>query len=163
MSMQTGILRWSAVVALAVLASAGAPAAADRVLPPFTVVDAAGAAVPSADLAQGNNWILIYTRVACGPCVELLNVLKADDPPAWRARVRVVVGGAAPEGLAAMPQQFPQLTGASWYADADGSVARALALSGAPAVFGMRDQAIAWTSQGSLPISRTLIAGWINQ
>jgi len=161
--MRKGILRLSAVVALALLVCAGAPAAADRALPLFNVADAAGAAVPSTDLAQGNNWILIYTRVACEPCAQLLNVLKIDDPPAWTARIRVVAGGATPEGLAAMQQQFPQLTGASWYADADGSVARALSLSGAPAVFGMRDRAIAWTSQGSLPISRTLIAGWVNQ
>ena len=52
------------------------------------------------------------------------------------------------------------LNGAVWYADSTGAAARALALTGAPAIYGIRAQTIAWTSQGLLPITRAQISGW---
>jgi hypothetical protein len=160
MTMINGIRTLAAVV-LAMLLSASGPAAADRPLPAFAVTDLTSATVATADLGDANSWLLIYTRVVCAPCEQLLNQWRVDDPPASTGRIRVVVGGATPADVAAIRQRFPQLAGATWYADADGSAAKGLALTGAPAVFGLRGQTIVWTSQGALPITRTLIAGWV--
>jgi hypothetical protein len=135
-------------------------AANDRRLPEFSIVAATGETIGSADVGDANAWLMIYTRVGCAPCDELLNLWTPADSPAPAARVRVIVGGLAPSSLAAMQTQYLPLAGAGWYADPDGSAARALALGGAPAVFGVRDRTIVWTSQGVLPITRTLLAGW---
>ena len=163
MTMLTNIARLPAALVIAAVLCAGVASAADRRLAAFTVLNDAGNPVESPDLAEGGGWLLIYTRVACGSCDQVLDLWTADDPVMWTGRIRIVVGGAAPEGVAAFRQRFPSLAGASWYADTDGSAARALGLSGAPAVFGLTDQTIAWTSQGLLPITRTLIMGWMNR
>jgi hypothetical protein len=83
------------------------------------------------------------------------------DAPAAPARVRVIVGAASPATLAQVQARYPLLTGATWYADSNGEAARALGLTGAPVLLGMRGTAIAWTSQGLLPITRSQISGWI--
>jgi len=136
-------------------------AAADKLLPDFDVTSADAATVSSAALADGRHWLLIYVRPDCAPCDAVAHLWTEGDAPAPPARLRVIVGAASPETLREMQARYPLLNGAAWYADSTGAAARALGLSGAPVLLGMRGGAIAWTSQGLLPITRSQISGWI--
>lgn len=147
----------AAVAGLLVPASAGA---ADRPLPDFAVTSDSGT-VSSAELGDGNHWLLFYMRPDCAPCDAVAYLWTDGDAPAPAARVRVIVGGASPATLARVRASYPMLNGATWFADANGEAARALGLSAAPVLLGMRGTAIAWTSQGLLPITRSQISGWI--
>ena len=169
--MLNALIRSSIALALVVLSS-GAGAAADRPLPAFQVVAAAGQPVASADLGEAGNWLLIYTRPQCAACDRVLRLLVADDSesapqlvltPQSLARVRIVVGGVAGTAVNAFRQRYPALLAAAWYGDPSGDMAAALALHGAPAVFGIHGQNVAWTSQGALPITRSAIAEWLNK
>jgi hypothetical protein len=148
----------AAVAGLLAPASAGA---ADRPLPEFAVVSSDAGTVSSAELGDGNHWLLIYIRPDCAPCDAVAYLWAEGDGPAAPARVRVIVGAASPATLARVQASYPMLNGATWYADANGEAARALGLTSAPVLLGMRGTAIAWTSQGLLPITRSQISGWI--
>ena len=148
----------AAVAGLLTSASAGA---ADRPLPEFAVSSSDAATVSSAELGDGNHWLLVYVRPDCAPCDAVAYLWAEEDAPAPPARVRVIVGTASPATLARVQASYPMLNGATWYADANGEAARALGLTGAPVLLGMRGSAIAWTSQGLLPITRSQISGWI--
>jgi hypothetical protein len=154
-------MRLAIVVVLVLFAAAARPVAADRPLPVFSVLNPAdGAPVQSADLADVNAWLLIYTRKDCNACDQLLQLWTPQDTPTPLGRIRIVAGAVTPGEIAALREEFPLLTDAAWYADSDNSAAHALGLHGAPAVFGMRGQTVMWMSQGVLPITRALIAGW---
>jgi len=156
----TRLIRLLTIVAIVGMLAPRA-GAVDRSVPEFDVTGADGAAVSSTALGDENNWLMIYIRPACAPCEGVVNLWNDDDPPAAPSRVRVIVGGATADLLPQIQAQYPMLGGAAWYADPAGAGARALALTGAPALFGMRGQTIAWTSQGLLPITRSQISGWV--
>ena len=154
---------------LVVLSAVGS-SAADRPLPAFQVVALTGQRVGSADVADTGNWLIVYTRPQCAACDQVLRLLVPADtgpqpaiPPQSLARVRIVVGGAAAPAVNALRQRYPALADARWYGDPSSDMAAALALHGAPAVFGMHDLHIAWTSQGALPITRSAMAEWLNR
>src|SRR5207244_814556 len=115
----------------------------------------------SAELADGNHWLLIYVRPDCAPCDAVAYLWTEGDAPAAPARVRVIVGGATAATLGQVQARYPMLNGAAWYADSNDEAARALGLTGAPVLLGMRGAAIAWRSQGLLAITRSQISGWI--
>ena len=147
-----------AVTGLSVPARA---AAADRLLPDFEVASADAALVSSADLGDANRWLLIYIRPDCTPCDAVVNLWTDAEPPAAPARVRVIVGAASADTLPQVQARYPMLSGAGWYADPTGAAARALGLTGAPVLLGLRGGTIAWISQGLLPITASQISGWI--
>jgi hypothetical protein len=147
-------------IAFAVGVLAPHASAADRRLPEFDVTSADADVVSSTALGDAGNWLLIYIRPACTPCDALVNLWSGGEPPAAVSRVRVIVGAATTDTLRQLQGQYPMLEGAAWYADSTGAAAHALGLGGAPAIYGMRDRSIAWTSQGLLPITRSQISGW---
>ena len=163
------LIRSSIAGALVVLA-AGTGAAADRPLPAFHIVSATGQPVASADLGDAGRWLLVYTRPQCAACDQVLRLLVANDsesapPPVLTpqslAHVRIVVGGVGGAVVNALRQRYPALAAATWYGDPSGDMAAALALHGAPAVFGVNDRHVTWTSQGALPMTRSVIADWL--
>ena len=158
MKINSRLFMIAAVAGLLAPASGGA---ADRPLPDFAVSSPDTGTVSSAELGDGNHWLLIYMRPDCAPCDEVAYLWTEGDAPAPPSRVRVIVGAASPATLARVRASYPMLNGATWYADANGEAARALGLTGAPALLGMRGAAIAWTSHGLLPITRSQISGWI--
>ena len=149
------------IVAVAGLLAPAPAGAVDRPLPDFAVSSPDAGRVSSAELGDTNHWLLIYMRPDCAPCDAVAYLWTDGDAPAPAARVRVIVGGASPATLARVQAGYPMLNGATWYADANGDAARALGLTGGPVVLGMRGAAIAWTSYGLLPITRSQISGWI--
>lgn len=158
MKMTIRLFMIAAVAGLLAPASAGA---ADRPLPDFAVSSSDAGTVSSADLGDGNHWLLIYMRPDCAPCDAVAYLWTDADAPSPPSRVRVIVGGASPATLARVRASYPMLSDATWYADANGEAARALGLTAAPVLLGMHGAAIAWTSQGLLPITRSQISGWI--
>ena len=155
------IIRLFTITAVAGLLAPAPAGAADRPLPDFAVTASDAATVSSAQLGDDHRWLLIYIRPDCAPCDSVVYLWSEGDAPAAPARVRVIVGAASPATLAQVQARYPLLTGATWYADSNGEAARALGLTGAPVLLGMRGTAIAWTSQGLLPITRSQISGWI--
>ena len=149
------------IAVAAVLLVAASAGAADRPLPDFTVSSSDAATVSSAALGAADHWLLIYVRPDCAPCDAVAYLWTDGDAPAPPSRVRVIVGAASPATLARVQASYPMLSGATWYADANGEAARARGRTGAPVLLGMRGAAIAWTSQGLLPITRSQISGWI--
>jgi hypothetical protein len=153
-------IRLFMIAAVSGLLAPASSGAADRPLPDFAVSSNAGT-ISSVELGDGNHWLLIYMRPDCAPCDEVASLWMEGDAPAPPSRVRVIVGTASPATLAIVQTSYPMLNGATWYADANGEAARALGLTGAPVLLGMRGAAIAWTSHGVLPITRSQISGWI--
>jgi len=155
------IIRLLTIAAVAGLLAPAPAGAADRPLPDFAVTASDAATVSSAQLGDADRWLLIYIRPDCAPCDSVVYLWSDGDAPAAPSRVRVIVGAASPAVLAQVQAKYPLLNGAAWYADSNGEAARALGLTGAPVLLGMRGTAIAWTSHGLLPVTRSQISAWI--
>jgi hypothetical protein len=149
------------IAAVAGLLAPASADAADRPLPEFEVTSADAATVSSAALGDSSRWLLIYMRPECPPCDAVAELWSDAESPAPLARVRVIVAATSVETLPQVQARYPMLRGAVWYADSTGAAGRALGLTGAPVLLGMRGEAIAWISQGLLPITRSQISGWI--
>ena len=119
MKINSRLFMIAAVAGLLASASAGA---ADRPLPDFAVTASDAATVSSAELGDGNHWLLIYMRPDCAPCDEVAYLWTEGDAPAPPSRVRVIVGAASPATLARVQASYPMLNGATWYADANGTI-----------------------------------------
>jgi hypothetical protein len=158
MKIHSRLFMIAAVAGLLAPAPAGA---ADRPLPDFAVTASDAATVSSAQLGDGDRWLLIYIRPDCAPCDSVVYLWSDGDAPAAPSRVRVIVGTASAAVLAQVQARYPLLNGADWYADSNGEAERALGLTGAPVLLGMRGAAIAWTSHGLLPVTRSQISAWI--
>lgn len=123
-----------------------------RPLPAFVVTPPGGGeAVDTQALVApaGRTWLLIYMRERCDTCEALLSHLDRDERP-QAARITVIVGGAKPDALAAVAAKYPNLSAARWFADADGSAARALQIDALPVTLGVRGQVIEWGLTGVL-------------
>jgi hypothetical protein len=158
MKITSRLLMIAAIAGLLAPASAGA---ADRPLPDFEVTSADAGTVSSAALGDASHWLLIYIQPDCAPCDAVADLWSDAKPPAPASRVRVVVAATSVERLPQVQARYPMLAGAAWYADSTGAAGRALGLTGAPALLGVRGETIAWTSLGLLPITRSQISGWI--
>lgn len=156
--MNKGVIRnW--LLGLALLASASLPAAASaqasvdqsRPLPSFTVFAPDGRPVPSLSLGGQAPWVLIYVRPDGAATRRVLAAFASWGlPPEARRRVVLVVEGPV-EDAAALAGELPGgAEGVSWFADPAGDAARGLALTGAPAVRGVRSGAVHWALDGAL-------------
>jgi len=107
-----------------------------------------GSTVKSSDWPLQGKWVLIYVEGRCGVCTGLLSRLNKGDYPQLAAWTIVIAGGVQPEGVQALQQRFPDLAGASWYADPSKNVSAALDLRGAPVILGIQDKVVRWGSSG---------------
>lgn len=151
-----GLVRAVATSAmLAVLAGAApGPVLADgvRPLPPFTVVSATGQDVSASHLTTEARWVLICVKPGATATSRLLAALASWQlPPATMNSLVFVVEGSVERASAYLASQpDPRASGLVWYADPDGRAARALGVTGALTLQGIRDGAIDWTVAGVL-------------
>jgi len=142
--------------------SAAAGANERRHLPVFRLTDVTGQAVSSGQLTRAGNWLLVYVRPDCRACDAVLQSVEADDAPWLAPRIAVVVQAVDLAAVEATQRRFPSLAGATWYGDAAAG-ARALRVTNAPVVFGVRDGIIEWSVAGVLSDAtdvKTIMANW---
>ena len=131
----------------------------NRPWPDFPVVSTAGQSKSSRQLSTRNKWLLIYVEPDCRPCEAALKVLDQDPALSNPAqKVIVVVGGRNAAETQRFAQQFAWLPEASWFADANRQSATALGRRGAPIIYGIQDNQIAWSVSGSLADANKLAA-----
>jgi hypothetical protein len=142
----------AAIGAAAIMGTAATAAAQPRQpLPVFSVVDAGGAEVASANLTSQERWLLIYMSPECSPCELLMKSLRRWTSPEMLARTVIVVAG-TPEGARGFIEQHAgtELAGITWYADPEGKAAAALKVKSSPALAGIRAGQINWRLAGVL-------------
>lgn len=151
-----------------VQAGAQNPGAPLTQLPDFTATDATGRLVAAGTLARPSHWLLFYTRDQCVPCDRVLSVLSQSQSPALKRGAPYSIVLAHPrthDALDTERAKYPALTDALWLEEKDGSATTALAVKGAPMLYGMRGSQIAWVVPGGLDNINTVekIAGaWLS-
>lgn len=162
-------VRWAmAVGLLAILLGAGSTeAVAQTPLPGFRVVRPDGTAVSSAQLAPGDQWLLIYLAPGCPSCDRLLAALKDWQSPALLERAVIVVGGQAPTAQSYIQRTEPsEVSSIAWYADAGNEAWTALRLTGTPVLVGVRKGVVEWAVSGVLndPAAlESVVKTWVGQ
>jgi hypothetical protein len=144
-------LIWAGVL-MALLAAPLPLRAIDRApLPAFTTVTATGAAVTSAALSSETKWLLIYVVPGNPACNKLLTALQAWASPAFLSRVVIVVGGKLESAQPFIDSRATTTSGSYlWYADPDGSAAKALQVQSVPTVIAVTQGKIEWKLGGVL-------------
>ena len=154
-----------AAVAVALIA-VGARLAAieERPLPVFSVQDGNGQAASSSQLTAVPQYVLVYVAPGCRPCDRVLDLLKDRQRPEVAQRVVVVVRSDARTASTYIDRQLADVTGATWYADAEGEAYRSLKLTGWPALVGVRQGRIMWSVSGVLNDASTvgsIVQSWV--
>lgn len=147
------------VVTAFVLAGVYASAAAieQRAIPSFTVTRLDGAIVDSRQLTAETQYVLLYVRPDCRPCDRLLALVGSANSPQFTSRVVVLVSGETNTGAGYVSRQIPAEAGPlTWYADTDGGAYRALRLTGAPVLIGVKDGQVMWSVAGVLNDASTV-------
>ena len=136
---------------LAVLALAPAPVTAQqRPWPDFALTRVAdGQSVRSLVLVQDTPSLVVIVRPGCRPCRELVHRLATELRPAPH-RLAILLAGLSPAEALAIRSAEPALPPRVWYVDGPGAALTALQVSGAPALFGLHGDRIAWTLRGSM-------------
>ena len=119
-------------------------------LPDFQLSKVDGTTVSSKQLTSQKKWLLIFTLADCPGCDTLLRVINKNENPDLPVHVVVVVGGAVPAKVQDMSKKFPDLLEAAWYADPSKTGVSQLKLRGLPAVVGMQQDMIMWSTMGIL-------------
>jgi hypothetical protein len=94
----------------------------------------------------------------------VLDLLKDRQRPEIAQRVVVVVRSDAGTASTYIGRQLAYVTGATWYADAQGEAYRSLKLTGWPAVVGVRQGRIMWAVSGVLNDASTvgsIVQSWV--
>ena len=141
----------AAIAAVGIVATAGGPAAAQGSgpLPAFTVVTPAGQAVDSGHLTTSERWLLVYVSPASVASDRLLPALE-EWASADGARVVIVTAGPAVSIDTHVRARLSTQSLTAVYADTDGGVGRALALTSVPALVGIERGVVQWIVQGVL-------------
>jgi hypothetical protein len=133
------------------LLGAGARAAEDGPLPPFTVLGPDGAPVASRELTAQSRWVLLYIAPGCAPCDDLLRASSSWQPRAQPGRIIVLIRGTASDAAAYVERNPPRRAAAvTWFADAGDEAWQALKLTGTPVLIGVQDGEMKWTIAGVL-------------
>lgn len=126
-------------------------------LPAFTATAADGTLVASGDLSAETQYVLVYVKPNCQPCDRVLSLIKAAKSPQFTSRVVVVVNGDVSSGARYVARLVPPEAGPlTWYADSDGSAYRALRMSGAPMLVGVKGGRVMWSIAGVLNDAATV-------
>jgi hypothetical protein len=148
-----------------VMIGAAAPdvRAADKKPVPSVVLQAAdGAPVELAMVATEGAWLVLYVAPGAPATGRLLEALRQWQLPSLD-HVVVIAGGQTAEATAFV-QADHQLQGVRFMLDRDREAWRALQLSGAPTVIGIRNNVIDWRLTGVLndPESlRAVVTTWL--
>jgi hypothetical protein len=123
-----------------------------RVLPDFNVSDRDGRTVPAKTLQRATHWLLIYRTENCIPCDRLMNVLAASENSGLKSGQPyvVLVAGSTSEALEKVRANYSALSDAAWLGDRNGQALVALKPRGAPIVYAMDGNKIAWSVPGNL-------------
>lgn len=155
------------VIAAIAIAASPLRATEERPMPVFSVTRADDTAVPSTQLNAASQYVLIYVRPNCRPCDRLLDLLAHWNAPELTSRVVFLysgTGAAAAEYAAAhVPAEAGQ---AIAYGDPTGDALRALKLTGAPVIIGVRGGRLLWSVSGVLNDAtavESLVKTWITQ
>jgi len=118
-------------------------------LPSFELAAADGARVSSVDWLGQEPWILVYATAGCRPCDDLLASLARLRTEGLVRRTVLVIAAPHGEARAYVQAALPtELRGLRWYADDQAGAWRALQLTGAPMLVGIRDGRIEWAISG---------------
>ena len=140
-----------AVITIVAVLTAAAAAAQDRPVPEFIVRNSADQEVASSVMSVQPKWLLVYLTPDCRPCNSLMRAL-----PKWRSaelmvRVVLVVAGTHADAKAWIEKSLPpDMHTLTWYADPDRRAAKALELTGAPVLIGVRNGHLEWQLGGVL-------------
>jgi hypothetical protein len=142
------------IVALALgafIMTAGTAAAQDRAVPEFTVHDASGGYVASAVLAAQPKSLVVYLGPDCRSCASFMRALPKWQSPGLQTRLILLVMAKPADAAKWIEQTLPEeMRAITWYADPDRSAAKALKLTSAPVLLGVREGKIEWQLAGVL-------------
>jgi hypothetical protein len=108
--------------------------------------------VTSSALSGEAQWVIVYVRPGAVATTRLLEALAAWQlAPEQLRRVVLIVEGPVDKASAYLAGKWTPESGTlTWFADTDGQAARALGLTGAPALKGVRAGEVAWSLEGVL-------------
>ncbi len=135
-----------------------------RPLPDFAISALDGTAVTSAALVTPGQWLLVYVQLGCSSCDTLIQAV-ADEQGDLARHMVVVIGGVDAAAAAKLAGAFPTLSAARWYADPARSLADVLSASGAPVVYGLRENMLEWSLIGVVPDEaayKTALVSWVS-
>ena len=144
---------WAMVIGSAAGLSVGVTARERpaEALPGFTVTTPSGDTVISQQLSTSSQWLLVYLDPVTAPNRKLLGLLKALQTPQLVARVVLVINGKPADANAWLARELgDQAPPLAWFADADGSAAKALKATGTPMLLCVREGQVEWTLVGVL-------------
>jgi hypothetical protein len=123
-----------------------------KVLPNFNISDSDGHVVTTKTLQRATHWLLIYRTENCIPCDRLMNVLAASDSSDLKngQPYVVLVAGSKSDSLEKVRAKYSSLSGATWMSDRNGQAVAALKPRGAPILYAMDGNKIAWSVPGNL-------------
>lgn len=159
----TGLMMLRTVVLTAAASVLGGTPGPARTLGDFTIARLDGQAIDTATLAKTGKWVLVYVTPRCVSCDRALTSWRVDDPQTMAVQTVVIVGHASPADARALQARTPPLTRAAWYVDTGSVVEQALDAHGAPIILGLNDRSIGWTTQGALPIARSVVVDWLTR
>jgi len=140
-----------AVITIAAVLTAAAASAQDRAVPEFIVRNSADQEVASSVMSAQPKWLLVYVSPDCRPCNTLLRALPKWQSAELMVRVVLVVSGKHADAKAWIEKSLPaDMQSLTWYADPDRQAARALELTGAPVLMGVRNGNLEWQLGGVL-------------
>ena len=161
--MRTFVMRQLMMAAALVVLGTAASAIGPAPLPAVNLADVKGQTVSLPALARTGNWLLVYVRPGCVPCDSVLRALDAGEDQDAIKRLIVVTAGVNAGELPKFAAANPALTGATWYADADGLLGAALAIEEAPVIMGVSNDTIQWSLAGILSgrsRTRNVMSNW---
>jgi hypothetical protein len=139
------------IVSVALVLTAAAASAQDRALPDFLVRHPDGHEVASAVMSAQPKWLLVYLTPDCRPCNTFLRALPKWQSPGLAVRLVLVIAGPRTEAKAWLDKVLPaDMEAPTWYADPERAAAKALELTGAPVLVGVRNGILEWELGGVL-------------
>ena len=140
-----------AVMTIAAVLTAAVASAQDRAIPEFIVRNSADQEVASSVMSAQRNWLLVYVSPDCRPCNTLLRALPKWQSAELMVRVVLVVSGKHADAKAWIEKSLPaDMQSLTWYVDPDRQAARALEVTGAPVLMGVRNGNLEWQLGGVL-------------
>lgn len=139
------------VITIAAVLTSAAAAAQNRAVPEFIVRNSADTEVASSVMSAQPKWLLVYVTPDCRPCNALMRSLPKWQSVELMVRVVLVVAGKYADAKAWIEKSLPpEMHTLTWYVDPDRRAAKALELTGAPVLIGVRDGQLEWQLGGVL-------------
>jgi len=139
------------VVTATLLLAAADASAQNRPLPDFLVRGGADQEIASSVMSVQPKWLLVYLAPDCRPCNTLMRALPKWQSAELMVRVVLVVAGPTADARTWVEKNLPaEMQNLTWFADPDRAASKALKLTGAPVLIGVRNGQIEWQLGGVL-------------